>query len=225
MQYHPADQQRMLDAALAKTRRLRASGGSFSLQRPSRHEFPRRSAARSRWASYPETEARRVLEGKQPFPAQPVRVPRDLPTIVTGFDAIVGNPPYRWRPLKSPVIFGKPISPVIWSSTLRNRQRGNADYVAYFFLRAFESIEARWERWGFSCNQHNRAGDANAAFWSGLARLERNNAGIFERSPVVLGLARPSLKIAHVFVRKRHPGQGHCCLGRPKSAESRLRRG
>lgn len=91
MQYHPADQQRMLAAALAKTRRLRAAANLLiaTAFEPNPDAL---AGAVSMGLDFQEAEARRVLHGKNAF-----HWPIEFPEVFLyggGFDAIVGNPPF-----------------------------------------------------------------------------------------------------------------------------------
>jgi hypothetical protein len=91
MQYRPGDQRRLLDAALAKTRRLRAAADR--LIATAFEANPEASAAAvSMGLEEQEVEAQEILEGKRPF-----HWPLEFPEVFlhgTGFDAIIGNPPF-----------------------------------------------------------------------------------------------------------------------------------
>lgn len=52
----------------------------------------------------------------------------------SGFDAIVGNPPFAG---KNTIIAGNPVHYLPWLQTLHEGAHGNADLVAHFFRRAF----------------------------------------------------------------------------------------
>ena len=131
MQYHPRDQRRLLDAALAKTRRIRAAA---DLLIATAFEAKPEAAAAAVSMALDEqgAEVQKVLEGKHPF-----HWPVEFPEVFLyggGFDVIVGNPPF---------IGGQRITGALGTSYrdyliahISGGQRGSADYVAYFFLRA-----------------------------------------------------------------------------------------
>jgi hypothetical protein len=130
MQYHPADQQRMLEAALAKTRRLRAAADLLiaTAFEPNPDAL---AGAVSMGLDYQESEAQKVLKGRHPF-----HWPVEFPEVFLyggGFDAIVGNPPFMGGS-KISQAFGEAYRRHI--STCLAGRPGNADYVAFFFLRA-----------------------------------------------------------------------------------------
>jgi len=136
MQYHPGDQRRLLDAALAKTRRLRAAADRLIATAFEAHPEAA-AAAVSMGLEEQEVEARKILEGKRPF-----HWPVEFPEIFLhggGFDAIVGNPPFIGGQ-RITGAFGQPYRDYL-VEYIAGGQKGSADYVAYFFLRAFELLK------------------------------------------------------------------------------------
>ena len=134
LQYRPNDQERMLNDALVRTRRVRAAA---DLLIATAFEGNAENLAQqvSMGLEQQEAAARAVLTDKRPF-----HWPVEFPEVFMngeGFDVIVGNPPF---------IGGKRITGVFGTgyreylvTRLANDVRGHADYVAYFFLRAFEA--------------------------------------------------------------------------------------
>ncbi len=55
----------------------------------------------------------------------------------SGFDVIVGNPPFAG---KNTIIDGSPEGYIDWLKTLHAESHGNADLVAHFFRRAFDAL-------------------------------------------------------------------------------------
>jgi len=131
MQYHPRDQHRLLDAAISKTRRIRAAADR--LIATVFEANPEASvAAMSMGLEEQETEAQKILEGRPPF-----HWPVEFPEVFLdggGFDAIVGNPPFMGGQ-RITGAFGQPYRNYLVKHIAAGR-RGSADYVAYFFLRA-----------------------------------------------------------------------------------------
>jgi hypothetical protein len=91
MQYRTGDQRRLLDAALARTYRIRAAADR--LIATAFEANPEASAAAVSMAlDEQDAEARKILEGKRPF-----HWPVEFPEVFlhgSGFDAIIGNPPF-----------------------------------------------------------------------------------------------------------------------------------
>jgi len=125
-----------LNDALARTRRVRAAADL--LIATAFEANPENLAQQvAMGLDQQEAAARAVLADKRPF-----HWPVEFPEVFVhreGFDAIIGNPPF---------IGGKRISGVVGKeyreylvTHLANAVRGNADYVAYFFLRAFELLK------------------------------------------------------------------------------------
>jgi methylase of polypeptide subunit release factors len=91
MQYRTGDQRRLLDAALAKTRRLRAAADRL-IATAFEANSEASAAAVAMGLEEQEAEARKILEGRRPF-----HWPVEFPEVFLhggGFDAIVGNPPF-----------------------------------------------------------------------------------------------------------------------------------
>lgn len=108
-----------------------------------------RALVRSDDGSATSLLARRVTENLTPIVVtdqdqwEPLHWPLEVPDVMErgGFDAIIGNPPF---------LGGKKLSPAMGSNvrewfvnTLANGTKGNADLVAYFFLRALSLLHER----------------------------------------------------------------------------------
>jgi methylase of polypeptide subunit release factors len=193
MQYRTADQRRLLDAALARTRRLRAAADR--LIATAFEANPEASAAAVSMAlDEQETEARKILEGKRPF-----HWPVEFPEVFLhggGFDAIVSNPPF---------IGGSKISGVLGSSYRgylvehpARGCRGLADYVAYFFLRAEELLKPNGMA-GLIATKSVAQGDSREV---GLEQIVSRGAAIYRSIPSRKWPGDASLHVAHVWFRK-----------------------
>ena len=130
MQYHPGDQHRLLEAALVKTRRLRAAADR--LIATAFEANPEASAAAvSMGLEEQKDEAQKILEGKRPF-----HWPVEFPEVFLyhgGFDALVGNPPFMGGQ-RITGLLGTEYREYLVRHVAHGR-RGSADLSAYFFLR------------------------------------------------------------------------------------------
>jgi methylase of polypeptide subunit release factors len=175
MQYRPGDQRRLLDVALAKTRRLRAAAVAMGLEEQ-------------------EIEAHKILDGKRPF-----HWPVEFPEVFlhgSGFDAIVGNPPFiggqritgalgqRYRDYL--------VEHVAWG------QRGSADYVAYFFLRAQRLLKSGGSA-GLLATNTIAQGDTREV---GLDQMAAQGTSIYRAIPSRKWPGEANLEVAHVWFRK-----------------------
>jgi hypothetical protein len=137
MQYRTGDQRRMLDAALAKTRRVRAAADR--LIATAFEVNPDASAAAvAMGLEVQEIEAQKILAGRRPF-----HWPVEFPEVFVhgkGFDAIVGNPPY---------LGGFRISGALGDAYLRfllrnyPRTSGNGDFASFFVRRASQLVRPK----------------------------------------------------------------------------------
>ena len=75
--------------------------------------------------------------GSQPFPHRPTPIPQPL---FSGFDAIVGNPPFAG---KNTLINSNRDGYLDWLKSIHEESHGNADLVAHFFRRAFTLLRPR----------------------------------------------------------------------------------
>lgn len=114
----------------------------------------------------------------------------------TGFDAMVGNPPF---------LGGKRISGVLGSgyreflvSSVATGTRGNADLVAYFFLRAFDLLHSPGD-FGLLATNTIAQGETQEV---GLAGLRKKGATIFRAVPSEPWPGTTSLEIAKVWARR-----------------------
>jgi hypothetical protein len=164
MQYRTGDQRRLLDAAIAKTRRLRAAADR--LMATAFEANPEAAAAAvSMGLEEQEEEARKILKGRRPF-----HWPVEFPEVFLnrgGFDAIVGNPPFMG---------GSKISGVLGTdyreylvSFIADNARGNADLCAYFLRRAFR-ILGPWAHFGLVTTKTIAEGDTRSIGLAGLRK-------------------------------------------------------
>ena len=193
LQYRPEDQERMLNDALARTRRVRAAadlliatafeGNSENLAQQVAMGLDQQEAA-----------ARVVLADKRPF-----HWPVEFPEVFVhgeGFDAIISNPPF---------IGGKRITGVLGTeyreylvTRLAKGVRGNADYVAYFFLRAFDLLKIGGTV-GLLATNTIAQGDTREV---GLDQLTAFGAAIYRAVPSRKWPGDASLEVAWVWWRR-----------------------
>jgi hypothetical protein len=135
-QYHPNDQQRLLDAALAKTLRIRTAADLLIATAFENHAGLLAQQV-AMGLEQQEAEARRLLVGQRPF-----HWPVEFPEVFvgnrpSGFDGIVGNPPFLGG-LKLQTQFGARWRAHVVTFLANNVTgvRGTADLCSYFFLRA-----------------------------------------------------------------------------------------
>ena len=193
MQYRPEDQERMLNDALARTRRVRAAA---DLLIATAFEEGSENLAQqvAMGLEQQEKAASEVLKGRRPF-----HWPVEFPEVFVqreGFDAIVGNPPF---------IGGKKITGAMGTAYreylvqyLGKGVRGNADYVAYFFLRAFELLKNDGTA-GLLATNTIAQGDTREV---GLDQLVRNGASIYRAVPSRPWPGQASLEVAWIWSRK-----------------------
>jgi hypothetical protein len=193
MLYRTGDQRRLLDAALVKTRRIRAAADRL-IATAFEANFEAAAAAVTLGLEEQEKEAQRILEGRRPF-----HWPVEFPEVFLydgGFDAIVGNPPF---------IGGKRISGVFGTEYreylvrhIGNGVRGNADYVAYFFLRAFALLRAGGCA-GMLATNTIAQGDTREV---GLDQIVTEDGTIFRAIPSRKWPGEANLEVAYVWFRK-----------------------
>ncbi|MBI3667964.1 MAG: restriction endonuclease, partial [Acidobacteria bacterium] len=193
MHYRPGDQRRMLDAALAKTRRLRAAADR--LIATAFEPNPDALAGAVVMGLEPqESEARKILEGRRPF-----HWPVEFPEVFLhreGFDAIIGNPPF---------IGGQRITGALGRAyrdylveLIGRGQRGSADYVAYFFLRA-EGLLKPGGTAGLLATNTIAQGDTREV---GLDQITARGATLYRAIPSRKWPGEASLEVAHIWFRK-----------------------
>ena len=192
--YHPDDQQRLLDAALTTTRRIRAAA---DLLIATAFEGNAENLAQQ------EAEARKLLAGRRPF-HWPVEFP-EVFLVNGGFDSIVGNPPF---------IGGQRITGVLGTAYrsylveyLAGGTRGSSDYVAYFFLRAFGLLKSVGTA-GLLATNTIAQGDTREV---GLDQLIAWGASIFRAIPSRRWPGDASLEVAHIWLSKDR-WSGSCML-------------
>jgi hypothetical protein len=193
MQYHPRDQRRLLDAALLKTRGIRAAADRLiaTVFEPNSEVSV---VAISIGLEEQETEARKTLEGKRPF-----HWPVEFPEVFLhskGFDAIVGNPPF---------IGGQRITGLLGQryrdylvKYVAGGRRGSADYVAYFFLRARELLKSGGTA-GLLATNTIAQGDTREV---GLDQMNALGTTIYRANPSRNWPGDANLEVAHVWFRK-----------------------
>jgi hypothetical protein len=193
MQYRTVDQRRLLDAALAKTRRLRAAADRL-IATAFEANSEAAAAAVSMGLEEQEIEAQKILEGRRPF-----HWPVEFPEVFLhggGFDSIVSNPPF---------IGGKRITGVLGSQYreylvqfIGSGVRGNADYVAYFFLRAEGLLKSGGTSGPLSTNTIAQ-GDTREV---GLDRMTARGTTVYRALPSRKWPGEANLEVAHVWFRK-----------------------
>ena len=196
MQYRTGDQRRLLDAALARTRRLRAAADR--LIATAFEANPEASAAAVSMAlEEQEVEAQKMLEGNRPF-----HWPVEFPEVFLhsgGFDAIVGNPPFMG---------GTKLEPVFGSAWRRylveyvgcdvRGLRGTGDLCAYFFLRA-EQLLKQQGCFGLIGSNTISQGDTREL---GLEQLVKRGCCIIRAVASMPWPGAASLEVAQVWVVK-----------------------
>ncbi|MBI5485738.1 MAG: restriction endonuclease [Deltaproteobacteria bacterium] len=163
----------------------------------------RRSALLSHFAAA-ETEkvlaelrydADRMLAGQRTF-----HWPFEFPEVFLdgdrgGFDAVVGNPPYVGgqfiRRQLGPEMFG-------WLRERWPESHGTADLVAFFFLRAFESIRATGT-FGLLGTKTIAQGDTRE---SGLDGIVRRGGVIFAATPRMRWVGQAAVDVSTVHVAR-----------------------
>ena len=193
MQYRTGDQRRLLNAAVAKTRRIRAAADR--LIATAFEANPEASAAAVSMAlEEQEAEARKILDGKRPF-----HWPVEFPEVFLnggGFDAIVGNPPFIGGQ-RITGAFGEPYRDYL-VEYIAGGQRGSADYVAYFFLRA-EALLKSVGTAGLLATNTIAQGDTREV---GLDQITAHGATVYRAIPSRKWPGEASLEVAHVWFRK-----------------------
>jgi hypothetical protein len=193
MLYRTGDQQRLLDAAMAKTRRLRAAADRL-IATAFEANFEAAAAAVTLGLEEQEEEAQKILEGKSPF-----HWPVEFPEVFLydgGFDAIVGNPPFIGGQ-KITGAFGKPYRDYL-IEFIAGGQRGSADYVAYFFLRALGLLKEGGIA-GLLATSTIAQGDTREV---GLDQIVSRGATIYRAIQRRAWPGAATLEVAHVWVRK-----------------------
>ena len=193
MQYRPEDQRRLLDAALAKTRRHRAAADR--LIATAFEANPLASAAAVSMAlEEQESEAQKILEGKRPF-----HWLVEFPEVFLhggGFDAIVGNPPFIGGQRITGAL-GQPYRDYL-VEYIAGGQRGSADYVAYFFLRAERLLKTGGTA-GLLATNTIAQGDTREV---GLDQMTAHGATVYRALPSRKWPGEASLEVAHIWFRK-----------------------
>jgi len=115
-----------------------------------------------------------------------------------GFDALVGNPPF---------IGGKRIKGALGQTYrdylveyIAGGQRGSADYVAYFFLRAQDLLRSNGTS-GLLATNTIAQGDTREV---GLDQLRTRGSTIYRAIPSRKWPGEANLEVAHVWLRKGH---------------------
>lgn len=193
MQYRPGDQRRLLEAALAKTRRLRAAADRL-IATAFESNSEAAAAAVAMGLEEHEIEARKILEGKRPF-----HWPVEFPEVFlhgSGFDAIVGNPPFIGGQ-RITGAFGQPYRDYL-VEYIAGGQRGSADYVAYFFLRA-EGLMKIGGTAGLLATNTIAQGDTREV---GLDQMAARGTTIYRALASRKWPGEANLEVAHLWFRK-----------------------
>jgi len=202
LQYRPEDQERMLNEALARTRRVRAAADL--LIATAFEGNPENLAQQvAMGLEQQEAAARSTLVDKRPF-----HWPVEFPEVFVhreGFDAIIGNPPFMGGQRITGAL-GKPYR-VYLVKHLANDTRGSADYVAYFFLRAFELLKPGGTA-GLLATNTIAQGDTREV---GLDQLVSQGASIYRAVPSRKWPGDASLEVAWVWWHKG-TWHGDCAL-------------
>jgi hypothetical protein len=193
MQYRPGDQRRLLDAALAKTRRLRAAANR--LIATAFEANPEASAAAvAMGLEEQEVEAQKILDGKRPF-----HWPVEFPEVFlhgSGFDAIVGNPPFMGGRSIS-TNFGE--NYLLYLKSLVGSSVGQTDLCAYFFRRAHALIK---DEGTFGLLGTNTVAEGDTG-QTGLAAITDSGGSLYAAVPSV-----PWPGAASVFISQVHSYKG-----------------
>lgn len=192
MMYRTSDQKRMLDAALEKTRRLRAAADRL-IATAFEANFEAAAAAITFGLEEQEVEAQKILEGRRPF-----HWPIEFPEVFLhngGFDAIVGNPPFIGGQRITGAL-GKPYRDYL-VDFIAHGQRGSSDYVAYFFLRAFGLLKENGTA-GLLATNTVAQGDTREV---GLDQIVSRGAAIYRAIPSSKWPGEANLEVAHVWFR------------------------
>jgi hypothetical protein len=193
MQYWPGHQRRLLDAAIARTSRVRSAANRL-IATAFEANSEATAAAAAMGLDEQEAEAKRLLEGRRPF-----HWPVEFPEVFLsrgGFDSIIGNPPF---------IGGKRITGVLGTAYreylvqyLGGGVRGNADYVAYFFLRTEQLLRAGGTA-GLLATNTIAQGDTREV---GLDQMTSRAVTIYRAISSQTWPGEASLEVAHVWLRK-----------------------
>ena len=193
MLYHPKDQRRLLDAALARTRHLRAAADRL-IATAFEANSEAAAAAVAMGLEEQEEEARRILAGRHPF-----HWPLEFPEVFRhreGFDALVGNPPYIGGQWITGVL-GRPYRDYLVDHIAAGR-RGSADYSAYFFLRA-ETLLRPGGTAGLLATNSIAQGVTREV---GLDQMTARDTVIYRAIPSREWPGDATLEVAHVWCRR-----------------------
>ena len=141
-----------------------------------------------------EAEAQKILAGKHPF-----HWPVEFPEVFLhggGFDAIVGNPPFIGGQRITGAL-GKPYRDYL-VEYVADGQRGSADYVAYFFLRAAGLLK-RGGTAGLLATNTIAQGDTREV---GLDQMTARGVVIYRAIPSRKWPGEANLEVAHIWFRK-----------------------
>jgi len=210
MQYHPVDQQRLLDAALQKTRRLRAAADLLiaTAFEPNPDAL---AGAVTLGLEQQEAEGRRALAGKRPF-----HWPVEFPEVFLyggGFDAIIGNPPFMHGSWISSA-FGD--NYLQYLRTVTPNVSGKVDLVVYFLRRTVGLVRTGGTV-GLVLTSKAREGDARS---SGFVALHREGFSLFRSVPEMKWPGDASVLVCIVHFRHGLWAGGLFVDGKPVSAIS-----
>lgn len=113
-----------------------------------------------------------------------------------GFDAIVGNPPFIGGQ-RITGVFGQPYRDYL-VEYIADGQRGSADYVAYFFLRAYGLLKVGGSA-GLLATNTIAQGDTREV---GLDQMTARGTAIYRALPSRKWPGEASLEVAHVWFHK-----------------------
>ncbi len=130
------------------------------------------------------------------------RVPRGVFRRESGFDAIVGNPPFAG---KNTTIAGNRAHYLPWLQTLHEGAHGNADLVAHFFRRAFGLLR-EGGAFGLIATNTIRQGDTRD---TGLAVILTQGGAIIRATRRLKWPGEAAVVVSVVHVAKRAPYPEH----------------
>ena len=143
----------------------------------------------------PSPQAKRDGEGPGVRPSSPRHADGEGPGVRTGFDAVVGNPPFQGGQHLTG-LFGTPYRDYLVNH-IAGGQKGSADLCAYFFLRAYRLLRAGGA-FGLIATNTIAQGDTREV---GLVQLDQAGAAIYRAANNLTwpGAAAVVVDVVHVY--------------------------
>jgi hypothetical protein len=143
----------------------------------------------------PSPQAKRDGEGPGVRSSSPRHADGEGPGVRTGFDAVVGNPPFQGGQHLTG-LFGTPYRDYLVNH-IAGGQKGSADLCAYFFLRAYRLLRAGGA-FGLIATNTIAQGDTREV---GLVQLDRAGAAIYRAANNLTwpGAAAVVVDVVHVY--------------------------